>query len=258
MTGLSVLVEPFTWYRYSKKLNLRLERPRCAGFFEEAASRERGMRLVVGMAGAVEDGNAVRVYWLVDRDDGVIVDARFTAFGQTALLAAADIACELCVGKNYDQAKRLTVELIDKQVRDRGDVAAFPRETVPHLHLALEAVGDAAGQCTDLPLASAYVAPPVPSELLKLQGEGYPGWMELTLQQKIAVIESVLDAEVRPYIALDAGGVQVLNLIDSRQLVIGYSGTCTSCYSAVGTTLSYIQQVMRARVHPELTVVPDL
>ena len=29
-------------------------------------------------------------------------------------------------------------------------------------------------------------------------------------------------------------------------------------YSAIGTTLSYIQQVIRAKVHPDIVVVPDL
>ena len=63
---------------------------------------------------------------------------------------------------------------------------------------------------------------------------------------------------MRPYIALDAGGVEVLNLVDDHQVLIAYQGSCTSCYSAVGTTLSYIQQVLRNKVHPSLVVVPDI
>ena len=71
------------------------------------------------------------LYWLVDPDDGIIVDARFQAYGQSALIGAAEIACELSVGKNYDQARRIGAELIDKQVRDRPDEPAFPKETSP-------------------------------------------------------------------------------------------------------------------------------
>jgi NifU-like protein len=256
--ALTQLIEPFTWHKYSKKLSSRLGVLRYAGAFEEEASKARGMHLAIGVAGEVNEGNAVRIHWLVDPEDGVIVDARFTAFGQTALLAAADISCELCMGKNYDQARRVTSELIDKQVRDRGDQVAFPKETQPHVLLVVEALADAAAQCEGLPLASTYVAIPLPAGTAAPEGEGYPGWLELTLQQKIAVIEQILDADVRPYIALDAGGVNVLNLIENRQLIISYSGSCTSCYASVGTTLSYIQQVMRAKVHPSITVIPDL
>ena len=82
--------------------------------------------------------------------------------------------------------------------------------------------------------------------------------MELTLKKKIAVIEQVLDQDIRPYIALDAGGVTVLNLLNDKELIIGYQGSCTSCYSSIGTTLSYIQQVIRAKVHPTIVVVPDI
>ena len=63
---------------------------------------------------------------------------------------------------------------------------------------------------------------------------------------------------MRPYIALDAGGVEVINLLEDKEVIIAYQGSCTSCYSAIGTTLSYIQQVLRAKVHPSLVVVPDI
>lgn len=255
---LAQLIEPFTWYRYSKKAIARLENPRCAGKFDPSAAEERGVRLVVSEAGFAEDGNKVRIEWLVDRDDGIIVDARFTAFGQTALMVAADAGCELCISKNYDQARRLTTEHIDKALRDKGDISAFPKETLPHLQLIIEAIHDNADHCNDLPLAATYAAPPVSADQMAIEGNGYPGWMELSYQQKLAVIEQVLDDDVRPYISLDAGGVNVLNLQENTRLIIGYSGTCTSCYASVGTTLSYIQQVLRAKVHPDLTVIPEL
>jgi NifU-like protein len=56
---------------------------------------------------------------------------------------------------------------------------------------------------------------------------------------------------------LDAGGVTVVNLINDKELLISYQGACTSCYSSIGATLSYIQQVIRAKIHPDITVVPD-
>lgn len=256
--GLNALTTPFPWARYSKKLIAKIDKLRCAGFFTQEESDARDMRLVTATAGRIEDGNMIRFYWLVDKDDGVIVDAKFQAFGQSALLGAAEIACELLVGKNYDQAQRISTTLIDQQVQDRADTSAFPKETTPHLNLVLEAIDAAAEQCTDLPLASTYVAPPMPLEMGEVLEGGYPGWEELSLEKKILVIEEVLNHDVRPYIALDAGGVEVLNLINGKELIIAYQGSCTSCYSSIGTTLSYIQQVLRAKVHPTLVVVPHL
>ena len=68
----------------------------------------------------------------------------------------------------------------------------------------------------------------------------------------------ILDKDVRPYTELDAGGVELLNLIEDKEVIIAYQGTCTSCHSATGATLSYIQQVLKAKVHPDIFVTPNL
>jgi NifU-like protein len=256
--SLEALTTPFPWIRYSKKLMAKIENPRCVGTFEKEESEQRGMRLAIGKEGTREEGNEIHLYWLVDKDDGIIVDVKFLVFGQSALIGAAEAACELLIGKNYEQAKRVSADLLDAHLRDRSEDAAFPRETYPHLNLVLGAIEEAAEQCMDIPFADTYVASPVPTHIGEVVEGGYPGWMELSLKKKIAVIEEVLNKDVRPYIALDAGGIEVLNLLNDKEVIIAYQGSCTSCYSAIGTTLSYIQQVLRGKVHPQITVVPDM
>ena len=226
----------------------KIENPRCFGTF----SKREGMRTVIGREGLVEDGNAVWLYWLVDEMDGAIVDARFQLFGQSALIAAAEAACELLVGKNYDQAKRISAELIDKQLRDHPDKSAFPEQTWGHLNLVIDAIDDGVEQCLDIPLASNYASP-----LPELEGEAYPGWEELRDEQKITVLEEVIEKEIRPYIELDAGGIEIVKL-EGNELTIAYQGACTSCFSSVGATLSTIQQIIQSKVHPELRVTPDM
>jgi NifU-like protein len=256
--GLASLINTFPWARYSKKVATKIEQARCAGWFSKEEAEARLMRLAEGKDGSVVDGNEVILYWLVDRDDGIIVDARFQVYGQSVLIGAAEAACELLIGKNYDQARRVSADLIDKQVRDKSDMPAFPKETYPHLNLILGAIDAAADQCTDIPFADTYLTTPIPVNMGDVTPGGYSGWLELPLKKKLAVIEQVLDQDIRPYIALDAGGVSVLNLLNDKELVIAYQGSCTSCYSSIGTTLSYIQQIIRAKVHPDITVVPDM
>ncbi len=248
------LLEIFPWERYSKKMAAKIDRPRSAGYFTPQDAEKRGMRCVVGKEGFVVDGNAVALYWLVDPTDGVIVDAKFQVFGQSALIAAAEAAVDLLIGKNYDQARRISAELIDKQLRDKADTPAFPAETLGHLNLVIDAIDDAVEKCLDIPLSEQYVTP-IPTDK---SNEGYPGWLELSQEKKLAVIEAVLDEEVRPYVELDAGGIVVQQLIDDKELVIAYQGACTSCFSAIGTTLSTIQQIVQTKVHPELIVVPNM
>ena len=256
--GISTLTSSFPWVRYSKKLVAKIENPRNVGFFTEAEAEARLLRLVEGQEGSIAKGNALIFYWLVDKDDGIIVDAKFQVYGQSVLIGAAEAVCDLLIGKNYDQAKRITSDLVDKQLRDRSEIQSFPKETAPYINLILEAIDVAAEKCTDIPFADTYVKAQVPSDIGEVLPGGYPGWMELSLKKKIAVIEEVMDRDIRPYIALDGGGVTVLNLIGDKELSIAYQGSCTSCYSSIGTTLSYIQQVLRAKVHPDIVVVPEM
>lgn len=244
----------FPWARYSKKLAQKIENPRHGGFFTEEEAKERGMRLAVGKQGSVIDGNCVHLYLFVDETDGVIADAKFQVFGQSALIGAAEAACEILVRKNYDQARKLTADLIDRQARDKTDVPAFPEETFAHLNLVLDAIEDAAEQCIGIPLAEVYTATPI-----ELHGEsdGYPGWNLLSKEQKITVIEEVIATEIRPYIELDAGGIQIVNLVEDRDLIIAYEGACTSCPSSTGSTLNAIQGILKSRVDSKLVVIPD-
>lgn len=256
--SLFQLIQPFPWYRYSKKLSAKIDQPRNVGIFTLEESEAREMFLAEASNGSTSEGNCVRLYWLIDKDDGIIVDARFQVYGQSALIGAAEAACELLVGKNYDQAKRINADLIDRQVRDKPDESAFPREAYPHLNLVLEAIETATEKCSHIPFASTYSAPPVPMGNMEAVEGGYPGWSDLPLKKKMSVIEEVLDKDVRPYIELDAGGVHVINLLHDTEVIIAYSGACTSCYSSVGSTLSYIQQILRSKISPSLTVTPEV
>ncbi len=251
--SLETLLEPFPWARYSKKLAARIETPRWGGHF---AKGRTGLRLVTGEEGEVRAGNCVRIYWLVDEEDGIVADAKHQTFGQSALIGAAEAACELACGKNYDQAGRIGADLIDKHLRDKADIPSFPPETSAHLNLVVDALMKLAEQCSDLPLPEAYVTP-APPDVELIEG-GYPGFMELADIKKLTLIEQVIAQDVRPYIELDAGGIDVLKLLNNKEVIIAYQGNCTTCHAATGTTLSYIQHVLRAKVHPDLVVVPDL
>ncbi len=95
--------------------------------------KERKLRLAVGKAGSLEDGNFITLYWLLDPQDGVIIDCRFQVFGQSALIGAAEIACEILSGKNYDQARRLSADLLEQQVQERVKNGGFLQKPIPIL-----------------------------------------------------------------------------------------------------------------------------
>lgn len=243
------------WSSFPKKLIARIESPRHSGLFMPEDAIAHQMRLVIGKEEHLERGWMLSFYWLVDAEDGVIADSKFQAFGPPALIGAADAACELVIRKNYDQASRISAELIDRQVQNANGEGAFPSMYNSLLNGVLSALENAAGQCIDIPLSPHYVATPM--QPFAIEGDGYPGWQELSPEQKMSVIEEIVTKEIQPYIELDAGGVKVLRLVADREVVIAYSGSCTTCHSATGTTLNAIQQILRAKVSRDLIVTPD-
>jgi len=67
-------------------------------------------------------------------------------------------------------------------------------------------------------------------------------------------INAVLDEKIRPALASDGGGLNVLGL-DGLTLKIHYQGACGSCPSATTGTMMAIQNVLKKEVDEEIQVV---
>jgi Fe-S cluster biogenesis protein NfuA len=67
-------------------------------------------------------------------------------------------------------------------------------------------------------------------------------------------INELLDQKVRPALAGDGGGLQVLG-IDGFTVKIRYQGACGSCPSSISGTLMAIEGLLRRDINPSLEVV---
>lgn len=237
------------WEKLSKKLQKKLETLRFVGRFSDESATDRGMRLVQG-----KEGNLL-LSFLIDETDGVIADVKYQVYGPIGLVAAAEVLSELCLRKNYHQASRISADLIDQHVRDHKERPAFPKEYASYLNQALSALDYALEQCTDIPYNETYDTTPIENDFGEIPG-GIPGFLDLSQEAKVQIIEEVLNKEIRPYVELDAGGVTLESFSPSLQAVISYQGACTSCHASTGSTLTAIQKILRARVHPDIKVIP--
>lgn len=80
-----------------------------------------------------------------------------------------------------------------------------------------------------------------------------PAFFEKSYEEKVAKINTTFDEAVRPGLASDGGGLRVIEIVD-KIVRIQYEGACGSCPSSTSGTLSFIESVLRGRVHPELEV----
>ncbi len=67
-------------------------------------------------------------------------------------------------------------------------------------------------------------------------------------------INEILDDRVRPALAGDGGGLEILSL-QNKSLSIRYQGACGSCPSSIAGTLKAIENLLQMEVDEGLTVV---
>ncbi len=83
--------------------------------------------------------------------------------------------------------------------------------------------------------------------------EPVPDFLELPLDKQLAHLEKVLDLKIRPGLAGDGGGLQLMGY-DEQTVYIYYLGACGSCPSAGTGTLDSIRKTLQTLVHPALQV----
>lgn len=68
-------------------------------------------------------------------------------------------------------------------------------------------------------------------------------------------INRFLDQRVRPALAGDGGGLEVLGM-EGYTLTIRYQGACGSCPSSISGTLNAIENLLRREINPAIEVIP--
>jgi Fe-S cluster biogenesis protein NfuA len=95
-------------------------------------------------------------------------------------------------------------------------------------------------------------------EGLKLESEQAvnPKSINLDAQtdEKLKLINNLLDQKIRPGLAGDGGGIEVISF-DGQTLQISYHGACGSCPSSTSGTLRYIEGLLQTEVDPSLRVI---
>ncbi|MCA8977054.1 MAG: NifU family protein [Planctomycetes bacterium] len=74
--------------------------------------------------------------------------------------------------------------------------------------------------------------------------------------EMLARINGLLDDRVRPALAGDGGGLEVMGL-EGKTLHIRYQGACGSCPSSTSGTLMAIQNLLQSEIDEELVVAPS-
>ncbi len=87
-----------------------------------------------------------------------------------------------------------------------------------------------------------------------------PAEKELSVTEKesnelLMKVNELLDQKVRPALAGDGGGLEVLG-IEGMTIKIRYQGACGSCPSSISGTLMAIEGLLKRDIHPAIQVIP--
>ena len=72
-------------------------------------------------------------------------------------------------------------------------------------------------------------------------------------QQRLDMINGLLDEQIRPYLQGDGGDLYVLGL-EGNKLTVHYQGACGSCPSSMSGTLVGIENLLKT-IEPDIEVV---
>jgi Fe-S cluster biogenesis protein NfuA len=86
------------------------------------------------------------------------------------------------------------------------------------------------------------------------EGSKPAGLEDVEADEKLRRINEVLDARIRPGLAGDGGGLEVIGF-DGTTLRISYHGACGSCPSSGTGTLRYIETLLQEAIDPAIEVV---
>lgn len=138
------LVSGSIWDEYSDIVVDRMNNPQHQGHITEEEAEAMNAKLVVADFGAESCGDAVRLYWAVEKDSDKIMGSKFKSFGCGTAIASSDIMTELCMGKTVDEAVKITNIDVEKAMRDNPDTPAVPPQKMHCSVMAYDVIKKAA------------------------------------------------------------------------------------------------------------------
>ncbi len=213
----------------------RLKSVSYSGDFTEANAQARGCRLIATEHGAQNAPDHINLFLVVD-PQGVVKDARFRSSANGELLAAYDVMCELVVGKTIADAATVSPRMVEARLRGA--------DSEPAMAVALDA---------DTPFYVLRKAAERWQQPAPVTAKDLKPFAECGLFERVKRIEGVLDQHVRPALASDGGGLDLVDL-KNDDLFVQYHGACGSCSSSVGGTLQFITDSLNNHLAAKLAV----
>ncbi|MBL3520727.1 iron-sulfur cluster assembly scaffold protein [Arcobacter lanthieri] len=306
---------------YSNKILERIDEPKNLGVITKEKAKEFNLKLLIADYES-NAGDSIRLYWAVDKQSNIIMDAKFQSFGSGIIIALNDMMTELCIGKTVEKASKITKTDVEFALRDRPEIPAMNIQelydktlnfvVIKKIALSNEEIdvgsfdddylvcecarvnlGDIKSAIKQFDLKTIedigqitkagifckscqkeggleekeiylsdileYTRKEIDEQKQKNQERSQIDFESLSKEEKLKLIDEVLDEDVRPMLVMDGGNMEILDLVDSKphyDLYIRYLGACSGCSSGSMGTLYAIESILQDKVFIDLRVLP--
>jgi NifU-like protein len=224
----------------------RLSHLRFQGTLSEADAIREGRTLITTAHGAQQAPEHINL-WLLADATGVVRAVRYATNAQGELLAVYDVMAELCLDAALSYIATVTPRMVEARLRGAlsEPVLVLGADADIPFYVLTKAVERATGKVTE--------STPPPASPASTDGSQLLPWTDIGLFEKVRRIEGVLDAHVRPALASDGGGMDLVDL-KADELFVQYHGACGSCSSSIGGTLQFVQDSLNNHLGTALQV----
>jgi NifU-like protein len=246
----------------------------------------------VGEVGSIVCGDALRLTLKIDKETKRIIDAKFQTFGCASAIATSSALTELIKGKTLDEALKISnqdlAEFLGGLPKEKMHCSVMGQEALEaavanyrgipivveegtlvcecfdvteekirkvvienHLTTVDEVTdytkaGGGCGECREKiqEILNDIWSVKVPEKPAKPK--------KLTNLQKIALIQEVIDKEIRPRLQADGGDLDLID-VDGNKVILALRGMCTGCLMS-DVTINGIQDKLRELVSEDILV----
>jgi len=78
-------------------------------------------------------------------------------------------------------------------------------------------------------------------------------------EERLKKLEEVLDEKIRPMLAMDGGGVEIIEVKESGSnidIFVRYLGACSMCSYGGSSTLMAIEEILKKELDENIRVIP--
>jgi len=272
LTRCGVSDRNYIMWDYTKKVKEFFLHPKNAGEIENPDA--------VGEVGSMICGDALKLTLKIDKETDRITDAKFKTFGCASAIASSSVLTELVKGKTVDEALTITNQDIAEYL------GGLPKEKMHCSVMGQEALEAAItsyrGEKTPVEKAERIICTcfdvseekirrvAIENHLTTVEeitnytkaGGGCGSCIpaieailnprKMTNLQKIALIQNVIEKEIRPRLQADGGDLELID-VEGNRVTVSLRGMCIECPMG-GVTIKGIEEKLRELVSEDILV----